>query len=112
MRRVLGTRKDALTNEQVQKMLSEIAALKSHELVFDFEMDKSGDWAVESVDFPGLIAGGSINDNMQQAIVDAIFAYFEVSAQYCDDALLLGEKDKNLKNKPVFTFTTLRLATA
>lgn len=105
----IGINFDSRKNPEVQKMVKALKQLKNHQMVFELEVDKDGNWAAESIDFPGLITGGSANDSFAPLIIDAIFTYFDIPPQYCNDSLLSLQKSKN---KQIFCFTNTRLATA
>lgn len=59
-----------------------------------FEVFSDGEWLVTSEELPGLVTGGSLKEqgSIEAQIIDAIFTYFAVPPEYCDDRLFLGEK--------------------
>jgi len=56
---------------------------------FAIEMNPDGTWVAESVNIEGIIAGGfHYPDDLAAMERDAIFAYFRIPPQLCNDELL------------------------
>lgn len=79
---------------RVQEMKKTIQSLGSIE--FDIEVESDGSWTAQSKNIVGIITGGSKHDPIRETIKDAIFTYFEIPAQLCNDALVKGS-DEALK---------------
>ncbi|MFH1621039.1 MAG: hypothetical protein ABIB04_03065 [Patescibacteria group bacterium] len=63
---------------------------------FEIEVFADGSWAAESVNVDGIITGGTNKDNINKTIKDAVFTYFEIPPQLCNDKLMKGS-DEPLK---------------
>ena len=65
-------------------------------ITFKFEFYPDGSWAAESTNFDGIITGGKNSKEINFTLKDAIFTYFGVPPQNCNDKLLIAA------NEPVF----------
>lgn len=79
-------------NEQVKEMKKEIAALDGG-IEFKIEQFPDGSWTAESVNIDGIITGGDNIKNSAEMIRDAIFTYYRVPPQFCNDASLLADNE-------------------
>ena len=95
--RRLGIGFDAEKNEAVENMLKTIAKLENRKIKIVLEFDKDGNWSAEAENLPGLITGGNLreNDNINEMIIDAIFTYFAIPPEYCDEAVFSKSKRSN-----------------
>lgn len=84
----LGINYDARENSSVQKMLAEIDKLPGRGIKFAVVRDADGEWSAESTNLKGIITGGGPNDDMEAMVKDAIFAYFAIPPQFCDETLI------------------------
>ncbi len=72
---------------RLQKMRSTISRLGG--ISFHFENEPTGEWAAESTNIKGILTGGSsFPSDIDAAIQDAIFTYFEIPAHLCNHAML------------------------
>jgi len=76
---------------RVIQMKKEIETIGSIE--FKIEQYPDGSWTAESVNFDGIITGGTSTQNISSSIKDAIFTYFEIPAYLCNDILLRGNNE-------------------
>lgn len=84
--RKIGVRFHEEQDARVQAMRQTIERLGG--IQFTIEIDKHGNWAAESVNIKGIITGGTSKKNMNETIKDAIFTYFEIPPQLCNDRLM------------------------
>lgn len=79
-------------NAQILAMKSELARL-SNQIEFKIEQYPDGSWTAESVNIDGIITGGKNNKNINFAIKDAVFTYFEIPPYLCVDSLLRSDNE-------------------
>jgi len=89
--RKIGYNFNETSDERVIKMKKEIDTIGSVE--FKIEQYPDGSWTAESVNFDGIITGGTSTQNISSSIKDAIFTYFEIPAYLCNDVLLRGNNE-------------------
>ncbi len=71
---------------RVKAMREEIRKLGS--IKFDIEVFQDGSWAAESTNFDGIITGGTNKEHINETLKDAVFTYFEIPPQLCNDSLM------------------------
>lgn len=101
----LGVTSHPLSCQKVKDMRDEIDALGSEGGVkFEVGMYPDGSWSAKSTNVDGIISGGFHQSEISEMIKDAIFTYYDIPPQYCNDALLKssGEK-KTVKNELLIT---------
>lgn len=89
--RKMGYNFDEQNDERVIKMKKEIDGIGSVE--FKIEQYPDGSWTAESVNFDGIITGGTSTQNIASSIKDAVFTYFEIPSYLCNDILLRGNNE-------------------
>ncbi len=72
----------------MKKMIKELGSIQ-----FDIQVLNDGSWVAESVNIDGIITGGTKKDGINDAIKDAVFTYFEIPPQLCNDVLLRGSDE-------------------
>lgn len=55
---------------------------------FQYEFFPDGSWTAESKNIDGIITGGKSRKDIIPTVKDAIFTYFSIPPQRCDDVLL------------------------
>ncbi len=55
---------------------------------FNIEVFENGSWAAESTNLDGIITGGTNKENINETLKDAVFTYFEIPPQLCNDSLM------------------------
>jgi len=72
---------------RVQEMQSVINRLGGINFKIDFQA--SGEWVAESTNLDGIITGGKkYPADVTDAIRDAVFTYFEIPPQLCNDTMI------------------------
>lgn len=71
---------------RVQAMRKAIRDLGS--IQFKIEVFPDGSWAAESTNIDGIITGGTNKDSINETLKDAVFTYFEIPPQLCNDSLM------------------------
>jgi hypothetical protein len=89
--RKIGYKFNEESDERVIKMKREIDQIGKIE--FKIEQHPDGSWTAESVNFDGIITGGTNTQNISHTIKDAVFTYFEIPPQLCIDTLLRGDNE-------------------
>lgn len=89
--RKMGYNFDEQNNERVVKMKKEIDRIGKIE--FKIEQHPDGSWTAESINFDGIITGGTNTQNISLTIKDAVFTYFEIPPHLCVDTLLRGDNE-------------------
>lgn len=89
--RKIGYKFNETADARVVKMKKEIDRLGKIEFKIDQHPD--GSWTAESINFDGIITGGTNTQNMSSTIKDAIFTYFEIPPHLCADTLLRGDNE-------------------
>lgn len=82
-------------NDPRVKIMRE-AIRKLGSIQFKIEVFSDGSWAAESTNLDGIITGGTNKDRINETIKDAVFTYFEIPPQLCNDKLMKGS-DEPLK---------------
>ena len=98
----VGANFDASKNPAVQNMKDCINNLPDSGIQFIITREPNGNWVAESVNIAGILTGGSIKDDVDEMIKDAIFTYFEVPAKYCDDSLIRSASEPVTIKQEVF----------
>lgn len=75
-------------NDAIRSMQSEIAALENGSINFKVEGYPDGTWYAESTNVEGLNTGGFNQADIKDMLKDAIFTYYNVPPQFCDDRSL------------------------
>ena len=78
-------------DERVVKMKKEIEKIGKVE--FKIEQYPDGSWTAESINFDGIITGGTNAQNRSSLIKDAVFTFFEIPPHLCTDTLLRGDNE-------------------
>lgn len=73
-------------NPRVLAMRAELQKLGG--LKFKIDIFPDGAWAAESLNIDGIATGGTNKDHINETIKDAVFTYFEIPPQYCNDNLM------------------------
>ena len=97
--KLAGMNFDYSNNPAVLDMQSQITALDGG-VQFAISHYADGSWSAKSINIDGIITGGKNQVDVEETIKDAIFTYFNIEPQYCNDLLLrgIGER-KTLKNE-------------
>jgi hypothetical protein len=74
------------TDPRVKIMRGTIQKLGS--INFNIEVFPDGSWAAESINLDGIITGGTNKKNINETLKDAVFTYFEIPPQLCNDNLM------------------------
>ena len=74
------------------KMKKEISVLGGG-IEFKIEQYPDGSWTAESVNVDGIITGGGNIRNSAELLRDAIFTYYRVPPQFCNDASLHADNN-------------------
>ena len=78
---------------RVVKMRDTIHSLDNHAVSFHIEQHPDGTWTAESVNIDGIMSGGTNPREIPEMLKDAIFTYFEVPPQLCNDILLRADNE-------------------
>lgn len=89
--RKFGYNFDETKDARVIKMKREIDRVGKIE--FKIEQYPDGSWSAESVNFDGIITGGTNTQKISSALRDAVFTYFEIPPHLCVDTLLRGDNE-------------------
>jgi hypothetical protein len=98
--RKIGYNFDEQNDERVIAMKRAIDRIGKIE--FKIEQHPDGSWTAESVNFDGIITGGTSAQNISSTIKDAVFTYFEIPPHLCVDALLKGDNEPVTVKKNVY----------
>lgn len=60
---------------------------------FKIEQHPDGTWTAESVTIDGIITGGDRGSDISATIKDAVFTFFEIPPQLCNDILLRSDNE-------------------
>lgn len=60
---------------------------------FKIEFYPNGSWTAESVNIDGIITGSDNVKEINFLIKDAVFTYFEIPPQFCDDSFLKADNE-------------------
>ncbi|MBP9864494.1 hypothetical protein KBC54_03540 [Patescibacteria group bacterium] len=72
----------------MRQTIQELGSIK-----FNIEVFKDGTWAAESTNLDGVITGGTNKENINETLKDAVFTYFEIPPQLCNDSLVRGSDE-------------------
>jgi hypothetical protein len=67
--------------------------MQSGGITFKYELYPDGSWTAESTNFDGIITGERSTKKINSIVKDAIFTYFGVPAQHCNDELLVAPNE-------------------
>ncbi|MEK7665579.1 MAG: hypothetical protein AAB337_01720 [Patescibacteria group bacterium] len=98
--RKIGVNFDEINDPRVKAMQAAIQKLGSVE--FKIELESDGSWVAESVNIDGIITGGSMRQNINEMIRDAIFTYFEIPPYLCNDALVTSSSESMVLEQRVY----------
>ncbi|MFH1170748.1 MAG: hypothetical protein V1704_04285 [Candidatus Vogelbacteria bacterium] len=90
--RQLGWGFEERSNPQVIRMLEEIKEINGA-IKFKIEHYPDGSWAAESTNVDGIITGGNDVKETTSMIKDAIFTYYQIPPQFCNDNLLKSDNE-------------------
>lgn len=60
---------------------------------FKIEFYPNGSWTAESVNIDGILTGSDNVKKLNYLIKDAIFTYFEIPPQFCDNSFLKADNE-------------------
>ena len=81
------------SNAHVQEMQSTIDSLEDKSITFYIEQHPDSTWTAQSTNIDGIMTGGKDPREVPEMIKDAVFTYFEVPPQFCNDALLRSDNE-------------------
>lgn len=81
------------SNPRVQNMRSTIDGLENKSINFYIEQQPDGAWIAQSTNIDGIMTGGRHPREIPEMLKDAVFTYFEVPPQFCNDALLRSDNE-------------------
>ena len=84
---------NSMNNPQVLEMLKAIDDLDNKAVSFAIEQHPDGHWSAVSTNVDGIMTGGDDPRQVPEFTKDAIFTYFEVPTQYCDETLLRNDNE-------------------
>lgn len=107
-------RKEAQRLPEVQVMFEKISELANGKLEFKISTMPNGDWVAESVNLPGILTGGTRDDDVNDLIADATFTFFDIPSKYCSALKLFnaGTKKQWLTGKRLAYYSTAPKTTA
>ena len=73
-------------------MLEEIRQLNGG-IKFNIDHYPDGTWTAESTNVDGIITGGNDVKETSSMIKDAIFTYYQIPPQLCNDSLLKSDNE-------------------
>lgn len=97
-----GVKFDTMQNPSVVKMREEIELLGKNGIEFSINTYGDGSWSAKSVNVDGIITGGINQAEFVEMIKDAIFTYYDIPPQYCEDQLLKGAGEKKTVKNEIF----------
>lgn len=95
----MGVKTNPLSNQNVRHMRDAIDAAGEGGIKFEISTYADGSWSAKSTNVDGIITGGLDQSEVTEMIKDAVFTYFAIPPQYCDDALLKGSGEKKTVKK-------------
>lgn len=98
--RKIGYKFNEENDDRVIKMKRVIGRMGKIE--FKIEHHPDGSWTAESINFDGIITGGTSAQNIPSTIKDAIFTYFEIPPHLCTDMLLRGDNESVVVKQNVY----------
>ena len=90
--RRLGINFNEREHAEVVTMLEEIRQLDGG-IKFNIEHYPDGTWTAESTNVDGIITGGRDTKETNSMIKDAIFTYYQIPSQLCNDSLLKSDNE-------------------
>ena len=101
----MGISSNPLASQKVKEMRQEIDSVSADGgIKFEIGMYPDGSWSARSTNVDGIISGGFDQSEIPAMIKDAIFTYYDIPPQYCDDTLLKGTGEKKtVKNELLVT---------
>ncbi len=100
----MGMKVDPLSSGEVREMREAIDSLGEGGIKFEIGTYADGSWSARSTNVEGIITGGFDRSEMTEMVKDAIFTYYGVPPQYCEDKLLQGTGEKKtVKNEILVT---------
>lgn len=104
MAKKMGFKTNPLSCGSVREMRDAIDSLGEGGIKFEIGMYPDGSWSAKSVNVDSIITGGYDHSEMTDMIKDAIFTYYDIPPQYCEDGLLKGSGEKKtVKNEILVT---------
>ena len=100
--RKLGLGFDPSKSEEIKNMREVMASLSGGGIQFTVSREANGEWMAESVNIDGILTGGDAKDDVDEMIKDAIFTYFGIPPQFCDDSLLREASEPVVIKQEVF----------
>lgn len=97
----LGHNFDPQNHDKVMEMGKAIQALENRGIEFRIETYPDGSWSAESTNIEGIMTGGGNLNEAPALIKDAIFTYFEIPPQLCDESLLRSDNEPITVNQTV-----------
>ena len=97
-----GVKPDILNNPAVIYMRQELELLGKGGVRFEISVYADGSWSARSVNVDGIITGGINQSDMIETIKDAVFTYYDISPQFCDDSLLRGTGEKKTVKNEIY----------
>lgn len=91
--RKAGWSPNEASNMHVREMQSTIDGLEDKSVTFYIEQQPDGGWIAQSTNIDGIMSGGNNPQDIPDMLKDAIFTYFEVPPQYCNDSLLRSDNE-------------------
>jgi len=88
----MGFHFDEKWHPNVVRMLEEIRQINGG-IKFNIEHYPDGRWTAESTNADGIITGGNDVKETLSIIKDAIFTYYQISSQLCNDSLLRSDNE-------------------
>ena len=89
--RKIGINFNEESNVKILAMKETVAKL--NRLEFKLEYYPDGSWTAESTNIDGIITGGKNTKDINAAIKDAVFTYFEIPSHLCVDSLLRSDNE-------------------
>lgn len=80
------------SNPLVVAMKKQITTLGG-KIEFKIEQYPDGSWTAESVNIDGIITGGKKTTGQSALIKDAVFTWFGIPPQFCNDILLKSDNE-------------------
>lgn len=91
--RKLGYGFNEQASKPVRDMQAAIATLDNHAIQFKVEQYPDGTWSAESTNVDGIMTGGTDQREAPELLKDAVFTYFEIPSQFCNDSILRTDNE-------------------
>lgn len=88
-----GVKFNESADPRVVEMHETIAALDNKAINFKIEQHPDGTWTAESTNVDGIMSGSKDPREIPELLKDAIFTYFEIPPQLCNDSLLRADNE-------------------